>query len=102
MLDSAAVSYIKRMSSSLSLKIKTWITQLRVLNRIITVEEHELRVAPNTALLYVWILIEDKGINICTIKALNKVKLKSATLCTALTKMMNSRSATDSKSTKNP
>lgn len=39
---------MKRMSSSLSLKIKTWITQLRLLNYWHTMPlEHELRVAKN-------------------------------------------------------
>ena len=48
MLDSAAVSYMKRMSSSLSLKNKTWRTQLQLLNYWHTMLlDHELRVAKN-------------------------------------------------------
>lgn len=55
----------------------------------------------NIVLLYVWILIEDKGINICIIKVLNKVKLMSMIFCIVLIKMMNSRFVMDFKSIKN-
>lgn len=55
----------------------------------------------NIVLLYVWILIEDKGINICIINVLNKVKLKSMIFCIVLIKMMNSRFVMDFKSIKN-
>lgn len=64
-------------------------------------EEYEFCVVLNIVLLYVWILIEDKGINICIIKVLNKVKLKSMIFCIVLIKMMNSRFVMDFKSIKN-
>lgn len=64
-------------------------------------EEYEFCVVLNIVLLYVWILIEDKGINICIIKVLKKVKLKSVIFCIVLIKMMNSRFVMDFKSIKN-
>lgn len=64
-------------------------------------EEYEFCVVLNIVLLYVWILIEDKGINICIIKVLNKVKLMSMIFCIVLIKMMNSRFVMDFKSIKN-
>lgn len=64
-------------------------------------EEYEFCVVLNIVLLYVWILIEDKGINICIINVLNKVKLKSMIFCIVLIKMMNSRFVMDFKSIKN-